>query len=162
MIEILKSLFGKKEEAEEYIPDPPGRTFKRVLTGRYFGCENENTDEGSVVKAKQEKIDLITELELAPMFIRYSYKSRSDQVADREVSSAYVVFQKEVSAEKWNMTHVTEISFVVFRVDFAEFEKMSGLSLENDFRDLTSEENSTPFSGRERRRAQRETDFNPD
>ncbi len=54
MIEILKNLFGKKKK-KEYVPDPPGRTFNRVLTGRYFGCEDVNADESSVAKEKQSK-----------------------------------------------------------------------------------------------------------
>jgi len=165
MIEILKSLFGKKKE-KEYVPDPPGRTFKRVLTGKYFGCEDVNADENSVAKAKQKKIDKITELGLIPMFIRYSYEDTSknkkgiqagENHPDPKISSVHVVFQKEVTAEKWNMTHVTEISFTVNRSDFEEFEKMSGVSLSNDFRDLTSYENTAPYNGKERRKKKRDT-----
>lgn len=164
MIEILKSLFGKKKK-KEYVPDPPGRTFNRVLTGRYFGCEDVNADESSVAKAKQGKIDQITELGLVPMFIRYSYEDTSknkrgtqagENHPDPEVSSVHVAFQKEVTAEKWNMTHVTEISFTVNRSDFDEFEKMSGVSLSDDFRDLTSYGNTAPYNGKERRKKKRE------
>jgi len=94
------------------------------------------------------------------MFIRYSYKNKiGKQVKDNdlppEISSAHVVFQKEVLAEKWNMIHVTEISFIVNYADFDEFEEISGVSLSNDFRDLTSEDKNTPFRGKERRKEKR-------
>ena len=162
MIKIFKSLFGKKEE---YVPDPPGRTFKRIETGKCFGCEDVNADESRIAQSKQRKIDQIAELELIPMFIRYSYedtnKNNSSSQAEEHhpdpiVSSVHVVFQKEVFAEKWNMTHVTEISFTVNRSDFDEFEKMSGVSLSGDFRDLSSEENNGEFKGKERRKGRRE------
>lgn len=164
MIKIFKSLFGKKKE-KEYVPDPPGRTFKRIETGKCFGCEDVNADESRIAQSKQRKIDQIAELELIPMFTRYSYedinKNNSGTQAeeyhpDPKVSSVYVVFQKEVFAEKWNMTHITEISFTVNHSDFEEFEKMSGVSLSEDFRDLSSEENSTAFKGKERRKEKRE------
>jgi len=164
MIEILKNLFGRKKK-KEYVPDPPGRTFKRIETGKYFGCEDVNADKSSVAKAKQRKIDKITELGLIPMFIRYSYEDinkskRGTQAgenhADPEISSVHVVFQKEVTAEKWNMIHVTEISFTVNRSGFNEFEKMSGVSLSDDFRDLTSYGKSAPYNGKERRKKKRD------
>ena len=69
MIGLIKNLFAKKKE-KEYVPDPPGRTFKKVLTGRCFGCENINANEDNIAKAKQGKIDQIQELELLPMFLR--------------------------------------------------------------------------------------------
>jgi len=93
------------------------------------------------------------------MFIRYSYKNKIEaHTGDNslEISSVHVVFQKEVLAEKWNMTHVTEISFIVNYADFEEFEKMSGVSLKNDFRDLTSYKNNTPYEGKERRKEKRQ------
>ena len=97
------------------------------------------------------------------MFIRYSYKNENTYKRETdtknnnlEISSVHVVFQKEVLAEKWNMIHITELSFVVNYVDFEEFEKMSGVSLNNDFRDLTSEDKSTPYKGKERRKEKRE------
>ncbi len=159
MIKIFKSLFGKNKE-KEYVEDPPGRTFKRVETGSCFGCADKNADESSIAKAKQRKIDQISELELIPMFTRYSYEDTSKNKSgipakehhpDPNVSSVHVVFQKEVFAEKWNMTHITEISFTVDHSDFEEFEKMSGVNLNEDFRDLSSEENNTAFKGKERR-----------
>lgn len=92
------------------------------------------------------------------MFIRYSYKNKIETRTEdnnSEISSAHVVFQKEVLAEKWNMIHVTELSFVINYIDFEEFEKMSGVSLNNDFRDLTFEDKSTPYKGKERRKEKR-------
>ena len=153
MIDMLKNLFGKKPE--EYIPDPPGRTFNRVLTGRYFGCEDVNADEESIAIAKQEKIDQIQELALTPKFIRYTYKNTTydEKVKEeRRPVSAHVAFQKEVFAQKWNMVHVTEISFTVYSEEFEEFEKMAGVSLSKDFRDLTE----TKFTGKDRRKKKRE------
>ena len=153
MIEMLKNLFGKKKEVE-YVPDPPGRTFNRVLTGRYFGCEDINADETTIAKAKQEKIDQINELELVPMFVRYTYKDTNKEESHTEENqplSAHVACQKEVFAEKWNMVHVTEISFTVYYADFDEFEKMSGVSLTEDFRNLSS----TTFNGKDRRKEHR-------
>ena len=157
LLEILKSIFAKKKP-EEYVPDPPGRTFKRVDTGQYFGCEKSDVNEDRIAAAKKRKIDQIAELELIPMFIRYSYKNRVNRDTDDdslEISSVHVVFQKEVLAKKWNMVHVTEISFTVNYADFEEFEKMSGASLKNDFRDLTSYEKNTPYKGEERRKEKR-------
>ncbi len=149
MIEKLRNLFGKK--TEEYVPDPPGRTFKRVLTGRYFGCEDPNVDEHSIANAKQEKIDQIKELELKPMFVRFTYDD-SGATGENLPISAHVAFQKEVFAEKWNMVHVTEISFTVYSEDFDEFEKMSGTRLNDDFRNLST----TTFTGKDRRKEKRE------
>jgi hypothetical protein len=154
MIEMLKNLFAKKEE--EYVPDPPGRTFNRVLTGRYFGCENANADESAIATAKQEMIDQLHELELVPMFVRYTYEDtnkKNIQEEENHPTSAHVTFQKEVFAEKWNMVHITEISFIVYYADFDEFEKMSGVSLTEDFRDLSS----TTFNGKDRRKEKRDT-----
>lgn len=153
MIEKLKNLFGRKKQ-EEYVPDPPGRTFNRVLTGRYFGCEDKNADETSIAKAKQEKIDQIIEHELIPMFVRYTYEDGHEDgpEIEKHPTSAHVAFQKEVFAENWNMVHVTEISFTVLSEDFDEFEKMAGVSLTDDFRDLTN----TTFSGKDRRQKSRD------
>lgn len=150
---MLKNLFGKKQE-EKNIPDPPGRTFKRILTGRYFGCEDANADEITIAKAKQEKINQINELGLTPMFVRVTYKDIKNNKAPEENQplSAHVTFQKEVFAEKWNMIHITEISFTVYYADFDEFEIMSGLSLTKDFRNLSS----ITFNGKDRRKEKRE------
>ena len=153
MLEMLKNLFGKKQE-QEYIPDPPGRTFNKVLTGRFFGCEDKNADEETIAKAKQEKIDQIKELELVPMFVRFTYKHTDENLSeeDKHPISAHVSFQKEVFAKNWNMVHITEISFIVDHSEFDEFERMAGVSLTKDFRDLTN----TVFTGKDRRKQKRE------
>lgn len=150
---MLKKLFGKKKKQTD-VPSPPGRTFNRVLTGRYFGLEDVNADKNAIAKAKQEKIDQIKELELLPVFLRYSYESKNKKDIDNDKNhpaSVDVAFQKEIFAENWNMVHVTEISFTVLYDDFEEFEQMAGVSLSDDFRDLTS----TTFNGEERRKETR-------
>ena len=162
MIEILKNLLGKKKEEKRYVPDPPGRTFKRVPSGKYFGSENPNADESSIRKAKQRKIDQITELGLLPMYTRYTYKNKRGHGSDFEVSSAHVVFQKEVSVQTWNMVHITEISFIVLCDDFDEFEKLADVNLKSDFRNLTEEEKTSPYSGEERRKRSRKTGVSGD
>jgi len=161
MIKIFKSLFGGEKE-EEHVPDSPGRTFNKILMGKYFGCEDLNADKNRVSEAKQKKIDQITELELIPMFIRYSYEdTENNEIQATEyhpitkASSVHVVFQKEVSAQRGQMTHVSEISFIIHRSDFNEFENMSGVSLSDDFRDLTVYKNSVPYNGEERRKESR-------
>lgn len=150
MIGWLKKIIGIKEE-QAPAPEAPGRTFKRVLTGRCFGCENKEADTHAIKKAKEGKIAKIRELELKPMFLRYTYKEKGDPSSG--ISSAHVAFQKEVFAQKWNMVHVTEISFEVASWEFEEFETMAGVSLEKDFRDLT--ENT--YRGKERRKRKRES-----
>ena len=154
MIELFKNVFAKKKE-KEYVPDPPGRTFKRILTGRCFGCENINANEDNIAKAKQGKIDQIQELELLPMFIKYTYVNNKKEDDDKKISSAHVAFQKEVLDEKWNMLHITEISFTVDCTEFDEFEKMSGVSLNKDFRDLTPKSDAPVYQGEERRKERR-------
>ena len=151
MIGLIKNLFIKKEE-NEYVPNPPGRTFKKVLTGSCFGCENINASEDNITKAKQKKIDQIQELELLPMFLRYTYEESKEEGNEQKISSAHVAFQKEILDEKWNMVHITEISFTVNCTEFDEFEKMSGVSLNKDFRDLTPKSNAPVYQGKERRK----------
>lgn len=155
LIKIVKNIFSKKNK-KEYTPDPPGRTFKRILTGRYFGCEDITADASKIAQAKQEKIDQIRELELIPMFIRFTYETTQVEAHDKKVLSAHVAFQKEVLAKKWNMIHVTEISFTIKHDDFDEFEQMSGVSLTKDFRDLTSNSDTPAYQGEERRKNRRE------
>jgi len=161
MIKVFKSLFGGEKEKES-IPDSPGRTFNKILTGKYFGCEDLNADETRISEAKQKKIDQITELELIPMFIRYSYEDTGHKEIQAteyhpitKASSVHVAFQKEVSAQRGQMIHVSEVSFIIHRSDFNEFEKMSGISLSDDFRDLTSYK-AAPFNEKERRKKKRE------
>lgn len=147
MKQLFKKLLGMKEE-EKVVTSPPGRTFKRILTGDYFGCEKNETDTDKITQAKQNKIDQIKELELLPMSIRYSYMKSS-------VTSVHVAFQKEVHNKNWNMTHVTEISFTVYASDFEEFEQMSEVRLRDDFRDLTAYEKDDDYKGEERRKGNR-------
>ncbi len=154
MIKILKSIFGKSKR-ENNTTDAPGRTFNKVLTGKYFGCEDVNADATHVAKAKQKKIDQIHELNLQPMYSRYTFEKGEDDFTTSQPSFVHVVFQKEVSPEHRNMVHVTEISFIVKYEDFEEFEKMAGVSLFNDFRQLSNEESPETFKGRDRREAKR-------
>lgn len=155
MIKILKKLFTKTKN-KEYSPDPPRRTFKRMLTGRYFGCEDVTADAAKIAQAKQYKIDQIREHELIPMYVRFTYNQTSEQAHDKKIISAHVAFQKEVLAKKWNMVHVTEISFTVYHDDFDEFEQMSGVTLNKDFRDLTPNSNTPSYQGTERRKKKRD------
>lgn len=150
MIGLIKKLFGTQKE-EEFIPDPPGRTFKRVPTSKYFEGEYPPEETANIAKAKQNKIDQIKTLELLPKFLRYKFNANDTQ----ETAAAYVVFQKEVFDEKWHMVHVTEVSFWVKATEFREFEEMAGVSLRNDFRDLTQINNET-YRGDERRKEKRE------
>ncbi len=139
MIKKFKKVFSKKEK--EAVPsDPPGRTFKKVLVGEYFLCEKEDVNQDFIAKSKQDKIDKIKILELEPKFIRFAYKNG-------EVLSAHVSFQKEVFASKWNMIHITDLSFTVRASHFEEFETMSGVSLKDDFKDLSE----VQYDGEERR-----------
>ena len=155
MITIIKKLFTKTKK-KEYTPDPPGRTFKRMLTGRYFGCEDLTANAAKVAQAKQYKIDQIREHELLPMYIRYTYKTTKEPANDKKILSAYVAFQKEVLAKKWNMVHVTEISFTINHDDFDEFEHMSGVKMDTDFRDLTPNNDSPAYQNEERRKKKRD------
>ena len=140
MIKKLKQIFVKKKQ-EDIVFDPPGRTFKKVLAGEYFSCEKENIDQDFIEKSKQDKIDQITTLELIPKFIRFEYKNE-------EPVLAHVSFQKEIFAKKWNMLHVTELSFTVRASNFDEFEARANVSLKKDFQDLTE----VQYSGEERRK----------
>ena len=94
MLEFFKKLFGKKKE-EVYTPDPPGRTFKRVPTSKHFEGEYASEEKKSIARAKQSKIDKIRDLKLIPMFLRYQYKHKTD-----EISAVNVVFQKEIFDER--------------------------------------------------------------
>lgn len=155
MIKIIKNIFTKKKK-KEYTPDLPGKTFKRILTGRYFGCEDITAGAVKIAQAKKDKIDQIRELELMPIYIRYTYKKSKKQTNDKKIISAHVFFQKEVLAQKWNMVHVTEISFILNYDDFDEFEKMSGVDIIKDFRDLTPNGDTPAYQGEERRKKTRE------
>lgn len=144
MFKAIRNMFkGKKEEVTT---DPPGRTFKRVLTGDYFSCEASEADEAMIEESKHSKIEQIKNLGLEPKFVRFTYKNN-------DIDTAYVAFQKEVFAKKWNMIHVTEISFTVRANNIAEFEKMAGVSLKDDFNDLTE----VTYDGQERRKEERKS-----
>lgn len=151
MAGLISSVFGKKNKKRENNIDAPGRTFNKIITGMYFGCEDKNADQSRVAEAKQKKIDQIKELELKPMFTRYFYLEEVEDYTTTDPLSVHVVFQKEVSPENHNMVHVTELSFIVKFEDFEEFEQMVGLSLFNDFRQLSYEEDPDTFKGRDRR-----------
>ncbi len=155
MIKIIKKLFTKTKK-KKYTPDPPGRTFKRILTGKYFGCEDVTADDSKIAQAKQYKIDQIRELELIPMYVKYTYKTTKEPDHDKKIISAYVAFQKEVLAKKWNMVHVTEISFTVNHDDLYEFEQMSGVTLNKNFRDLTPNSDTPSYQSEERREKKRD------
>jgi hypothetical protein len=150
MLELFKSLFGMKRE-EEYTPEPPGRVFNRILTGDSFGTLAPDADTSMVAKSKQDKIEKIKELDLKPMFLRYSF----DRSSPEKIISAHVVFQKEEHVESRNMVYITEISFDVKQEDFEEFESMAGVNLEKDFRNLTEINNAT-YQGEERRKEERD------
>jgi hypothetical protein len=147
MKNIFKKLFSN-ETTESLPSDPPGRTFKRILTGDYFGFKKCTSDVSLQNVEKQKKIEQIKTHALQPKYINYTYQGT-------EVISAHVAFQKEVLAEKWNMLHITEISFTIYANDFEEFEEMSKVCLETDFRDV-SVKSSDGYQGQERRQQMRD------
>jgi hypothetical protein len=151
MIQLLKKIFGFKEESKNE-EEAPGRTFRRILTGDYFGLRNPDATPEMVQQAKQEKIEQIRELGLKPMFLRYARKKTQDGETE-EIEAAHVVFQKEEYDEKLHMIHVTEISFIVSKEEFDEFEKMAEVSLSEDFRDLYHADKA--YKGEERRKSPR-------
>jgi hypothetical protein len=53
------------------------------------------------------------------------------------------------------MVHVTEVSFIVPKEEFEEFENMAGVTLEKDFRDLTEYDGKKLYEGKERRKKPR-------
>ena len=153
---LLKRIFGNKEVNHE--EEKPGRTFRRVLTGDYFGLRNPDADAEAVQRAKEEKIRQIEALDLKPVYLRYSIrKGAGDTPQKEDIEAAFVAFQKEVFDPKLNMIHVTEISFIVPRDEFAQFEEMAGVSLEKDFRNLY--ETGKPYEGVDRRRKPRKSPF---
>ena len=154
MAGILNNLLGKKTKKNK--TDAPGRTFKKIITGKYFGSEYENADKERVQELKEKKIEQIKELELQPMFTRYFYREEVEDYTTAQPLSVHVVFQKEVSPENHNMVHVTELSFIVKYDEFEEFEQMAGVSLFHDFRQLSYEETPDTFVGRDRRSGERD------
>ena len=96
MINIVKKYFTKtpKEDSKT----PPGRTFKRILTGEYFGLEKNVTDAVRQKEAQERRIEQIKEHNLKPShLIKYYHHT--------DIKEIRVAFQKEVLAEKWNMLH---------------------------------------------------------
>ncbi len=156
MMTWFKQLFSHTPKTNDP-KDPPGRTFKRVLTGDYFGLQNPDDTGQKHEAAKKKKIEIIRNLELKPMFLRYAFKKNLlKEGSEPEITAAHVAFQKEVFDEKWNMVHVTEVSFIIPRSEFEQFEKMAGISLKNDFRDLSEyNEKQQNYNGKERRRTPR-------
>ena len=157
MLEVLKRFFGKREEHKKE-EEVPGRTFKRILTGDYFGLCNPDADASAVQEAKEEKIRQIEALGLKPVYLRYRLRRGAGASRQKEdIEAAYVAFQKEEYDPKLNMVHVTEISFIVPKEEFAQFEAMAGVSLEEDFRHLYDD--GKPYAGVERRRKPRKSPF---
>ena len=157
MFGLLKRLFANNEENKEE-EEKPGRTFKRVLTGDYFGLRNPDADTEAVQRAKEDKIRQIEELGLKPVYLRYRLRKEAGETPQKEdIEAAYVAFQKEEYDPKLNMVHVTEISFIVSKDEFTEFEAMAGVSLENDFRNLY--DNAKPYEGVDRRKKPRKSPF---
>jgi len=146
MLKFFKNIFFKEEETVE--SESPGRTFNRIFTSEYFNCDKE--DQRNSEEIKSSKIQQINELGLKPKFLRYTYKKNAK--GEPEILSARLAFQKEVSSQRGNMIHVTELAFTVKRKDFETFEKMANISLKNDFRDLTDHQ----YNGEERRKKTRE------
>ena len=157
MFGLLKRIFGKEEENQSE-EEAPGRTFRRILTGDYFGLRNPDADDEAIQRAKEEKIRQIEELGLKPVYLRYRLRKGAGETPQKEdIEAAYVAFQKEEYDPKLNMVHVTEISFIVSKDEFVQFEEMAGVSLEKDFRNLY--DNGKPYEGVDRRRKPRKSPF---
>ena len=131
-------------------PEKPGRTFNKILTSKYFGGDEHETDPQEIQKAKRHKIAQIESAELTPKFLRYSYEE--GDLEEEKIDSVYIAYQKEVSSQRGNMIHVTELAFTVKAEDFAEFQSMAHVDFEKDFRDLTHHQ----YKGEERRKKARE------
>ena len=126
--------------------DPPGRTFTRIVTGEYFGLQDNNATPEAHRKSKLSKINQIKSHQMKPKYINYQYSANG-----LDIKNARVVFQKEIFAEKWNMLHVSEISFIVYANEFEELEEMASVNLKKDFKDIS--ENT--YQGEERRQQTR-------
>ena len=151
---IIDRIFGKKEKS---MSENPGRTFTRIMTGDYFGLRNEHASAEDSFKAKEEKIAQIKELGLVPKYVRYQYNEGLVTHNEEDIHAAHVTFQKEEFDPKQNKVHVTEISFIVPKEEFAEFEQMAGVSLKEDFRNLY--ESEKVYDGEDRRKAPRPSPF---
>jgi hypothetical protein len=151
MLEIFKRLFSKPQE-EEVKEDEPGRTFNKILTGKYYGLGDNNADKSLILELKDKKITQIKDLELEPKFARYLYAQNTEDYNPSEAIAIQVSFQKERYSRKRQMIHVSEMSFIVKAEDFVEFEEKLDINLSSDFR-LLAHENT--FSGKERRKEKR-------
>jgi len=151
MLEIFTKLFTKPKEV---VPEEekPARTFNKILTGKYYGLDDNTADKTFIKELKDKKVHQIKELELKPKFIRYIYERGVENYTIEAAIAAQVSFQKERYSRKRQMIHVTEMSFIVKAEDFNELEKKLGLSLSNDFRHLAPE---NTFNGEERRKQKR-------
>ena len=132
-------------------PEKPGRTFNKILTSKYFGGDEHETDPQEIQKAKRHKIEQIEHEEMRPKFLRYSYEEEDS--TENKIDAVYIAFQKEVISQRGNMIHVTELAFTVKASDFDEFQAMAHVNFEKDFRDLTHH----CYQGEERRKKNRET-----
>ena len=154
---LLKRIFGKKEK-DKNEEEAPGRTFKRILIGDYFGLRNPDASDEAIQRAKEEKVRQIEELGLKPVYLRYRLgKEAEEPSGEEDIEAVYVAFQKEEYDPKHNMVHVTEISFIVSKDEFEQFEKMAGVSLEKDFRNLY--DNGKAYEGINRRKQPRKSPF---
>jgi len=155
MFGMLKKLFTNEVPVDNE-EDAPGRTFKKIHMGRYFGLKDDNVNKSFHDEAKKKKIERIEELALEPKFLRYIYPKNVQDLTNIKPISAYVAFQKEDAPKNWNMIHIMEISFIVKSDDFNEFERMAHVSLEKDFRHLEPEGSRDIYQGQERRKQERE------
>ena len=134
---MFKRLFGRNRAIETTNKEPL-RTFSRIPTGDYFGLRNENASKEEIEASKKEKIEQIKSLGLLPkcMAYKYSQLDNLDEDVENEIVAAQVIFQKEEFIKKENKIHTTEISFIVPKEEFEEFEAMAGVSLKEDFENL--------------------------
>jgi len=151
---IIDRIFGKKEKS---MSENPGRTFTRIMTGDYFGLRSEDASTEASQQAKAEKIEQIKVLGMTPKFVRFRCKEGKETQQDDKITAGHVTFQKEEYDPKLNKVHVTEISFIVPKEEFEEFETMAGVSLKEDFKNLY--ENDSTYNGKERRKTPRPSPF---
>jgi len=148
------SLFSNRRKKEEKRgeEEKPGRAFKRLMLGEYFGLQDKQAPKEAHQRAMQRKTNEIKRLQLKPAHLRYIRKTRIEKGEEHTyVAGAHVAFQKEEYNERWHMVHVTEVSFLVRAEEFDTFQTLCGVRFE-DFRDLTDFE----YKGKERRKKPRE------
>ncbi|MCF6244119.1 MAG: hypothetical protein L3J43_03715 [Sulfurovum sp.] len=156
MLDMFKNLFLKPKKVnvtEDKSTEPkPGRTFNKILTGKYFGLDDKNANKKLINELKDKKIQQINELGLTPKFARYIYAKGIDDYSTETPISVHVAFQKERYSRKRQMIHISEMSFIVKANEFEEFEKKLEVNILNDFTQLAPEHT---FKGTERRKEQR-------